>query len=87
MLNLGVNMRLMLLAPVVRGRKGAHADVFRKIARAGFVRARVDGRLLDVEQPPELDPDRPHEIEAVIDRIVLKDGIRGRLSESGPQTG
>ncbi len=81
-LNLGANIRLMLLAPVVRGRKGAHLDVFRKIARAGFVRARVDGAFLDIEQPPELDADKVHDIEAVIDRIVLKDGVRARLSES-----
>ncbi len=81
-LALSPNARLMLLAPVVRGRKGSHADEFKKIARAGFVRARVDGQLMDIEQPPELEPAKPHEIEAVVDRIVLKDGVRVRLAES-----
>lgn len=75
-------VRLMLLAPVVRGKKGEHKDVFRKISKAGFVRARVDGQLLDIEQPPQLDANRLHDIEAVIDRIILKDGIKTRLAES-----
>ncbi len=76
------NTRLMILAPVVRGKKGQHKDQIRKIIKAGFVRARVDGALVDLDQLGELDPNKRHEIEAVIDRIVLKDGIQSRLSES-----
>ena len=76
------NVRLMLLAPVVRGRKGEHVDMFRKISKAGFVRARVDGQLMDIETPPPLDPNKMHDIEAVIDRIILKEGVKARLAES-----
>lgn len=74
--------KVMLLAPLVRGRKGAHADVFVKIARDGFVRARVDGEILDVTEPPALAKTKTHTIEAVIDRIVVKPGLRDRLDES-----
>ncbi len=81
-LRLPEGTRLMLLAPVIRGRKGEHREVFRKITKAGFVRVRVDGELLDADPPPEIDSEKPHEIEAVIDRVVVKDGARPRLSES-----
>lgn len=74
--------KVMLLAPLIRGRKGAHAEVFAKIARDGFVRARVDGEILDVTEPPPLAKTKPHTIEAVIDRIVVKAGLRDRLDES-----
>ena len=76
------NTRLMILAPVVRGKKGQHKDQIRKILKAGFVRARVNGVLVDLEQLEDLDPNKRHEIEAVIDRIILKDGIQTRLAES-----
>ena len=82
MLSLPENCRLMLLAPMVRGRRGQHKEIFRKIIKAGFVRARVDGVIVDVEQPPELEMNKRHNIEAVIDRIVMREGIRPRLAES-----
>ncbi|MDR1959623.1 MAG: excinuclease ABC subunit UvrA [Planctomycetaceae bacterium] len=81
-LSLPENCRLILLAPLVRGQRGQHAEVFRKIIKAGFVRARVDGAMIDVEEPPEMDPLKRHDIETIIDRIVLRDGIRARLAES-----
>lgn len=81
-LNFEAGRKVMLLAPLVRGRKGAHADVFTRIVREGFVRARVDGEILDVAEPPELAKSKPHTIEAVIDRIVVKPGLRDRLDES-----
>ena len=74
--------RVMILAPLVRGRKGLHRDVFERISKEGFVRARVDGQIVDAADPPELDGRKLHDIEAVIDRIVVKDGIRTRLQES-----
>ena len=74
--------RLIVLAPMVRGRKGRHKDVFDAIAAAGFVRARVDGAIVDIQEVPELVPQRVHHIEAVVDRIVVRDGVRKRLSES-----
>ncbi len=74
--------RLMVLAPMVRGRKGQHKDVFASIRRAGFVRARVDGQTLDVTETPELVRQKAHHIEAVVDRVIIREGVRGRLAES-----
>ena len=74
--------RLMILAPMVRGRKGQHADVLEAIRKAGFLRARVDGAVIDVNDPPVLVPQKAHHVEAVIDRIVVREGVRPRLAES-----
>ena len=74
--------KMMVLAPLIRGRKGEHRDVLSGIRKAGFLRARVDGEVIDAEHPPELVHQRPHHIEAVVDRIVIRDGIRSRLAES-----
>ncbi|HEX5106679.1 MAG TPA: ABC-ATPase UvrA, partial [Pirellulaceae bacterium] len=74
--------KLMLLAPLVRGRKGQHAEVFEHIRKAGQVRVRVDGTVYDLEQTPPLDGRAAHTIEAVVDRIVIREGSRGRLAES-----
>ena len=74
--------KVMILAPLVRGRKGAHREVFERIAREALVRARVDGEIVDVSDPPKLAKTRPHTIEAVVDRIIIKEGIRPRLQES-----
>ena len=81
-LALGERTKVMILAPLVQGRKGAHRKVFEQICREGFVRARVDGELIDATEPPELNKNRTHDIEVVIDRIVIKDGIAPRVSES-----
>ncbi len=82
LLALPVNTKVMLLAPLVRGRKGQHKEVFADIRKAGFLRARVDGEVFDVEHPPELEPRKNHTIEAVVDRIVIREGIGDRLAES-----
>jgi excinuclease ABC subunit A len=74
--------RLMVLSPVVRGRRGAHRDVLDRMTRNGFVRARIDGELVDLSEVRPLAPGRHHSIEAVVDRIVLKEGITPRLRES-----
>lgn len=74
--------RLMLLAPMVRGRKGAHAEVLERIRKAGMVRVQVDGQLYDIDSVPKLAVRKEHDISAVVDRIALRDGIEGRLSES-----
>ena len=79
---LGQGTRMMILAPMVRGRKGQHKEVFAEIRKAGFVRARVDGEIVDVESPPELTRQRAHHIEAVVDRLVIREGIRSRIAES-----
>jgi len=81
-LRLPERTRVMLLAPLIRGRKGAHKKVFQKIFSEGFVRARVDGELVDAAEPPELKKTQTHDIDAVVDRIVIKEGIGPRLAES-----
>jgi excinuclease ABC subunit A len=82
LLSLAEGTRLMLLAPLVRGRKGQHKDVFDTIRKIGFVRVRVDGKVHDVEDPPELVRQRAHHIEAIVDRIVIREGVRSRLADS-----
>lgn len=74
--------KLMILSPLIRSRRGAHKDVFERIGRSGFVRVRVDGELLDISDIPDLAVQKQHTVEAVIDRIILKDGIEQRLRES-----
>ena len=74
--------RFMVLAPLVRGQKGQHSEVFRNVAREGYVRARIDGKTYDLKDPPPLDKNRKHTIEVVVDRLVLKDTVRIRLSDS-----
>ncbi len=71
-----------LLAPLVSDRKGEHADILDSLRDQGFVRARIDGRIHDMEGLPQLDPKRKHTIEAVVDRLRLRPGIQQRLAES-----
>lgn len=74
--------KLQVCAPVVRGKKGEHKDIFMHIQREGYVRVRVDGTIYDVKSVPSLDKNKKHDIEAVVDRLIIKDGIRTRLSDS-----
>ncbi|MFZ0462120.1 MAG: excinuclease ABC subunit UvrA [Candidatus Acidiferrales bacterium] len=81
-LSLKPDNRIMVLAPVVRGRKGEYKKEFEKFAKAGFTRARVDGDLANLDDPPALDRRRNHTIEIVIDRLLIKEGIAKRLEQS-----
>jgi excinuclease ABC subunit A len=74
--------RIMILAPIVRGRKGEYRQELEKLAREGFVRARIDGDLCPIEDPPRLDKRKNHNIEIVVDRLLVKPGIAGRLEQS-----
>jgi excinuclease ABC subunit A len=74
--------RIMILAPVVRGRKGAYRKEFEKLAQDGFVRVRVNGELFPLDQPPTLDKRKNHTIEVVVDRLLVKQGIASRLEQS-----
>ena len=74
--------KLVLLAPMVRGRKGRHEEVFDAIRRQGFVRVRVDGVMAALDDAPALDKNKAHTIEAVVDRLVVGDSIRARLTDS-----
>ena len=81
-LRLENRQKVLILSPVVRGQTGSHAEVFARIVRDGFVRARVDGELVDAATPPPLVATKPHSIEVVVDRLIIKEGIRSRLEES-----
>jgi excinuclease ABC subunit A len=74
--------RLMLLAPVVDKRKGEHVQLMQDLLAQGFIRARIDGEVYELDQPPKLDLRRKHTIEAIVDRFRVKDDIRLRLAES-----
>lgn len=74
--------RLMLLAPVVRERKGEHHHVFEELRGAGFVRARVDGSVRDLDDLPDLDKKKKHSIEVVVDRFKVREDLKQRLAES-----
>ncbi|HAO24493.1 MAG TPA: excinuclease ABC subunit UvrA, partial [Methylophaga sp.] len=74
--------RLMLLAPVIQDRKGEHLSVFEGLRAQGFVRARVNGEVVELEQPPELELRKKHTIEAVVDRFKVREDIQQRLAES-----
>ncbi|WP_461208741.1 excinuclease ABC subunit UvrA [Desulfocurvus sp. DL9XJH121] len=74
--------RLLLLAPLVEHQKGAHAERLKKLRGEGFARVRVDGEVLDLEPLPELDGKKKHSVELVVDRLVVKDDMRGRLADS-----
>ena len=72
----------MVLAPIVRGRKGEFKKELEKLAKEGFIRARVDGELQSLDEEIRLDKRRNHTIEAVVDRLLIKTGIRERLTDS-----
>ncbi|MEG1002995.1 excinuclease ABC subunit UvrA [Clostridium sp.] len=75
--------KIQVLAPVVRGRKGTHDKILENIKKNGFVRARIDGEIYDLtEDEVILEKNKKHSIEAVVDRLVIKEGIEGRLSDS-----
>ncbi len=74
--------RLMLLAPIVRERKGEHVHVLEELRAQGFIRARIDGKLVELDQLPTLDLKRKHSIEAVVDRFKVRADLGIRLAES-----
>ena len=81
-LELPAGSRIQVLAPIVRGRKGTYRKEFREAARQGFVRARVDGEVRDLEEEIELDKQKKHTIEIVVDRLVVQPELRSRLTDS-----
>ncbi|MDL2317225.1 excinuclease ABC subunit UvrA, partial [Desulfovibrio sp. OttesenSCG-928-A18] len=81
-LSLGDGSRCIVLAPLVRLQKGTHQDRFKKLRAQGFARVRVNGEIHPLESPPELDKNKKHSIELVVDRLVLREGIRPRLADS-----
>ena len=82
LLELPEGTRFQILAPVVRGRKGEFVDLFQELAAKGYSRAKVDGKQVQLSDPPKLGKQYKHTIEVVVDRLVAKDGIRQRLTDS-----
>ena len=74
--------RIMVLAPVIVGRKGEHVHVFKELLAGGFIRARIDGLVADLDHPPTLDKNKKHSIDAVVDRLRVQPGAEQRLAES-----
>lgn len=81
-LELPERQRLQILAPIIRKKKGQHKTIFDKIQKDGYVRVRVDGDIYDVTEVPELSKTKRHDIEVVVDRIVIKKSVRSRLFDS-----
>ncbi len=79
---LGEGTRVSVIAPAVRARKGEHAKLFEQIKKDGYVRVKVDGTVYDVADVPKLDKKLKHTIDVVVDRLVVRDGAQGRLSDS-----
>ncbi|HTI88532.1 MAG TPA: excinuclease ABC subunit A, partial [Alphaproteobacteria bacterium] len=80
--SLAEGTRLLLLAPMVRGRKGEYRKEFLELRKKGFQRVKVDGKVYEIESVPALDKQKKHDIEVVVDRVVLKGDLGNRLAES-----
>ncbi len=82
LMTMPINTKFQILSPVIRGQKGEHVEIFGKAEKNGFIRFRVDGENFTLEDLPKLEKSKKHSIDIVIDRIVMKDGIRSRLTDS-----
>ncbi|HEY5555130.1 MAG TPA: excinuclease ABC subunit UvrA [Cellulomonas sp.] len=82
LLELPEGTKYQVLAPVVRGRKGEYADLFKELQAKGFARARVDGGVVQLTAPPTLEKKLKHDIEVVVDRLVAREGVQRRLTDS-----
>ncbi len=74
--------RVIILAPLLSGQKGTHEKLFRKLKKEGFARVRVDGKILEIEEVGKLSKTKKHEIDVVVDRLIVKEAIRKRLADS-----
>lgn len=81
-LELPVGTKIQLLAPVVRGRKGTHQKIFEQARRSGYVRVQADGSMYELTEEIALDKNKKHNVDIVVDRLVVKDGIQKRLTDS-----
>lgn len=81
-MELSEGTKMLIIAPAVRGRKGEHKNVLDRIRKEGYVRVKVDGEIYDINEVPDLDKKKKHTIDAVVDRLVVRDGVQSRLSES-----
>lgn len=74
--------KIQLFAPIIKGRKGMHEKVFEELAKEGYARVIVDGEMYDIESVPELGKNKKHDVDVVVDRLAVRDGIESRLSDS-----
>ncbi|MBR0136257.1 MAG: excinuclease ABC subunit UvrA, partial [Clostridia bacterium] len=81
-MDLSEGTRIFIIAPVVRARKGEHKTVIEKIRKEGYVRVKIDGEIYDINEVPDLDKKKKHNIDAVVDRLVVRPGIESRLNDS-----
>ncbi|MDR2504034.1 MAG: excinuclease ABC subunit UvrA, partial [Deltaproteobacteria bacterium] len=81
-LDLGEGARCLILAPLAEQQKGTHQDRFKKLKSEGFVRVRVNGGVYSLDEPPVLDKNKKHNLELVVDRLSIREGVRGRLADS-----
>ncbi|CAB1081193.1 Excinuclease ABC subunit A [Olavius algarvensis Delta 1 endosymbiont] len=81
-MSLAAGSRVMILAPLVGGQKGSHAPLFKRLKKEGFARVRVDGAVLDIEEVGQLGKTKKHDIDVVVDRLIIKEAIRKRLADS-----
>ncbi|MBN1499544.1 MAG: excinuclease ABC subunit UvrA [Spirochaetes bacterium] len=82
LMTMPLKTKFQILSPVIRGQKGEHVEVFSRAEKNGFIRFRIDGETYTLEDIPKLEKNRKHTIEIIIDRIVMKEGIRSRLADS-----
>jgi excinuclease ABC subunit A len=81
-MSLSEGSRAIILAPLVTGQKGGQQKLFKRLKKEGFARVRIDGEVVDIEEVPDLGKTRKHDIDVVVDRLIVKDGIRKRLADS-----
>ena len=81
-LELEERTKFQILSPMVRGRKGEHEDILAQIQKEGYVRVKIDGKIRDVDEDINLDKNKKHTIEVVVDRLIMKEGIRSRVADS-----
>jgi excinuclease ABC subunit A len=81
-MSLPQDTKIQICAPLIRGQKGEHKEIFARIQSQGFVRVRVDGAVYDIKSAPKLDKNKKHDIAAVVDRLIIKDTVRIRLADS-----
>jgi len=81
-LELPAGTKIMILAPVVRGRKGEYRELFRTLQREGFIRIRLNGAVMEIKDAPSLKKHKKHSVDVVVDRLIIKEGVRTRLNES-----
>ena len=77
-----VRSRIQIVAPMIKEKKGTHKKLIEKLAKEGYIRFKIDGENYEVDEIPELDKNKKHSISVIIDRIVIKEGVEGRLADS-----